>query len=159
MTLFGRGGSPPATSAEVASALEPVAGRYAVLLYTLGIVGTGLLAIPTLAGSAAYAFAEVFGWRQGIDQRVRRAPAFYAVLVLSLALGVALDAFDVNAVRALFWSAVLNGLLAPWLLLGVLWIASDRALMSGQPSPRSARVVVAITAVVMLIAGGAAAKG
>src|SRR6185295_14591190 len=76
------------TSKDVAEALRPVAGKYSALLYTIGIIGTGVLAIPTLAGSAAYAFSETFGWRQGMDERPRRAPAFYAMLTLAMVVGL-----------------------------------------------------------------------
>lgn len=154
LTLNRHGLTQPQSSREVAQALEPLAGRFSALLYTVGLVGTGVLAIPTLAGSAAYALAELFGWREGIDERFRGAPAFYAVIVLSLAAGVVLDFANVNAVKALFWTAVINGVLAPFLLLGILVAASDSTLMRGQPSLRITRVVVAIA---MLLMFGAAA--
>lgn len=154
LTLNRHGLTQPQSSREVAQALEPLAGRFSALLYTVGLVGTGVLAIPTLAGSAAYALAELFGWREGIDERFRGAPAFYAVIVLSLVAGVALDFANVNAVKALFWTAVINGVLAPFLLLGILIAASDSTLMRGQPSLLITRVVVAIA---MLLMFGAAA--
>jgi len=140
------------TSRNVAAALEPIAGRFAALLYTLGIVGTGALAIPTLAGSAAYALAETFGWHQGIDEPYLHARAFYAVVILSFLVGVTLDFANLNAVQALYWSAVLNGLLAPFLLLGILLVASDRVIMQGQPSSRLGRTTVAVTTVAMFAA-------
>ncbi len=140
------------TSKDVAAALEPLAGRFAALLYTTGIVGTGALAIPTLAGSAAYALAETFDWHQGIDEHYLEARAFYAVVVVSFVVGVALDFARVNAVRTLFWSAVLNGLLAPFLLFGILVVASDRTIMQEQPSSMLGRVTVGVTATAMLIA-------
>lgn len=141
------------TSREVAQALEPLAGPFATLLYTVGILGVGMLAIPTLAGSAAYAFAELFDWRQGIDERFRGAPAFYVVILLALTAGVLMDFANVNAVRALYWTAVLNGLLAPVLLVGILIAAADRRLMQGQPSSWLGRIVVGVTTVVMFVAG------
>lgn len=140
------------TSREVAEALQPLAGRLATLIYTIGIVGLGTLAIPTLAGSAAYAFAELFGWREGIDEQFRGAPAFYAAILIALGAGVAMDFANVNAVRALYWSAVINGLLAPFLLVGILLAASDARLMGGQPSSRLGRATVALTAVAMFAA-------
>lgn len=154
LTLNRHGLTQPQSSREVAQALEPLAGRFSALLYTVGLVGTGVLAIPTLAGSAAYALAELFGWREGIDERFRGAPAFYAVIVLSLTAGVALDYANVNAVKALFWTAVINGVLAPFLLLGILIAASDAKLMRGQPSLLITRIVVTIA---MLLMFGAAA--
>ncbi|MFL5563182.1 MAG: NRAMP family divalent metal transporter [Gemmatimonadaceae bacterium] len=149
LTLHRAGMTNPQTSREVAEALTPIAGRFASLLYTIGLLGTGTLAIPTLAGSGAYAFAEIFGWRQGIDEAYTRAPGFYAAFTCSVAIGIALDFANVNPVGALYWTAVINGVLAPFLLVGILIAASDRALMHGQPSSPLARAVVGVTAVLM----------
>jgi Mn2+/Fe2+ NRAMP family transporter len=152
-TLYAHGHTQLATSADVAAALRPLAGRFAMLLYTIGIVGTGLLAIPTLAGSAAYAFAETFKWRQGIDEKFTRARAFYAVIGVSITIGVAMDFIGISAVKALYWTAVINGLLAPFLLVGILHAASDRKLMHGQPSSWLGRAVVGVATVAMFAAG------
>jgi Mn2+/Fe2+ NRAMP family transporter len=152
LTLHPHGITSPQTSREVAEALEPLAGRYASLLYTLGLVGTGALAIPTLAGSAAYALSETFGWPEGMDETYARARAFYAVVIISIGAGVALDFADLNAVRTLFLSSVLNGLLAPFLLLGILLVAMDRNIMAGQPSSRLGEATVAVTTVAMFAA-------
>jgi Mn2+/Fe2+ NRAMP family transporter len=153
LTLHRAGISQVETSRQVAEALEPLAGRFASLLYTIGVVGTGALAIPTLAGSAAYAFAEVFGWKEGIDETYRRAPAFYATFVASIGIGVFLDFANVNAVSALYWTAVINGLLAPFLLVMILIAASDSTLMEGQPSSLLGRATVGVAAVLMAAAG------
>jgi NRAMP (natural resistance-associated macrophage protein)-like metal ion transporter len=153
LTLHRAGITNPETSREVASALRPLAGNLATLLYTVGVLGVGALAIPTLSGSAAYAFAETFNWSQGIDERFGRARAFYIVVIIAMLLGVAMDFANVNPVRALYWTAILNGLLAPFLLLGILITASDRVLMQGQPSSRLGRLVVALTTLVMFGAG------
>lgn len=152
LTLHKAGLTKLETSRQVAEALRPLAGRFASLLYTIGLLGTGALAIPTLAGSGAYAFAEIFGWRQGMDEPYRRAPAFYATFGCSVGLGIAMNFAHVNAVAALYWTAVINGVLAPFLLVGILIAASDAKLMQGQPSPRVGRFVVGITAVVMFAA-------
>jgi NRAMP (natural resistance-associated macrophage protein)-like metal ion transporter len=149
MTLHRHGLTNIETSKEVAQALRPLAGRFAEVLYTVGLVGVGLLAIPTLSGSAAYAFAETFGWKQGLDQKLTGARYFYAVMTLSTAAGVVLDFADVNPVKALYWSAVLNGLLAPFLLIGILAVASDRKIMKGQPSSRLARAAILVTTLLM----------
>jgi NRAMP (natural resistance-associated macrophage protein)-like metal ion transporter len=149
LTLHRAGVTKPETSREVAEALAPIAGRFASLLYTVGLLGTGALAIPTLAGSGAYAFAEIFGWRQGIDEPYNRAPGFYAMFISSVAIGVTLDFANVNAVGALYWTAVINGVLAPFLLVGILIAASDRELMQGQPSSPLGRAVVGATALLM----------
>jgi Mn2+/Fe2+ NRAMP family transporter len=152
-TLHAHGKTDLATSADVAAALRPLAGRFAMLLYTVGLVGTGLLAIPTLAGSAAYAFAETFNWRQGIDERFVRARAFYAIIGLSISAGIALDFSGISAVKALYWTAVINGLLAPFLLVGILLASTDRKLMRGQPSSILGRAVVGLTTLAMFAAG------
>jgi NRAMP (natural resistance-associated macrophage protein)-like metal ion transporter len=152
MTLHRHGLTNIETSREVAEALRPLAGPFAEILYTVGLVGVGLLAIPTLSGSAAYAFAETFGWKQGLDQKLTGARYFYGVMTLSTAVGVVLDFTDVNAVKALYWSAVLNGLLAPFLLLGILAVASDRKIMLGQPSSRLALIAVLATTLLMFLA-------
>ena len=149
LTLHRAGITNPETSREVASALRPLAGNLATLLYTVGVLGVGALAIPTLSGSAAYAFAETFGWNQGIDERFGRARAFYIVVIIAMLLGVGMDFANVNPVKALYWTAILNGLLAPFLLLGILITASDRVLMQGQPSSPLGRFVVALTTLVM----------
>jgi NRAMP (natural resistance-associated macrophage protein)-like metal ion transporter len=149
LTLHTHGITSPGTSKDVALALKPLAGRFAALLYTIGLVGTGILAIPTLAGSAAYAFAETFGWSEGIDEGFRRAKRFYLILAVATVAGVAINFASINAVRALYWSAVLNGLLAPLLLLGILLVARDRKLMLNQPSSGLGLLAVGVTTLVM----------
>jgi NRAMP (natural resistance-associated macrophage protein)-like metal ion transporter len=141
------------TSRQAAEALRPFAGKFAASLFTLGIVGVGFLAIPTLAGSAAYAFAETLGWRQGLNKKLRQARWFYALILGSTGVGVALDFIGINPVKALYWTAVINGLLAPFLLVGILVIAADKKLMQGQPSSRLGWLVVAITTAAMFAAG------
>jgi NRAMP (natural resistance-associated macrophage protein)-like metal ion transporter len=141
------------TTRQAAEALRPLAGKFAATLFTVGIVGVGFLAIPTLAGSAAYAFAETLGWRQGLDKKLKQARAFYALILVSTGVGVGLDFVGTNPVKALYWTAVINGLLAPFLLVAILVVASDKKLMQGQPSSRLGWTVVAITTVAMFAAG------
>jgi NRAMP (natural resistance-associated macrophage protein)-like metal ion transporter len=141
------------TSRQAAEALRPFAGNFAATLFTLGIVGVGFLAIPTLAGSTAYAFAETLGWRQGLSKKLKQARWFYALIVVSTAVGVALDFIGINPVKALYWTAVINGLLAPFLLVAILIVAADKKLMQGQPSSRLGWIVVAITTIAMFAAG------
>jgi Mn2+/Fe2+ NRAMP family transporter len=152
LTLHPHGITHPETTTEVAAALQPLAGPYATALYTAGIIGTGALAIPTLAGSAAYAVAELLGWREGMDEPPSGAPGFYAVFALSIALAMAMSFAELSPVRALYWSAILNGLLAPFLLVAILAVAADPVIMAGQPSSRTAQVVVLLTAGAMLAA-------
>jgi NRAMP (natural resistance-associated macrophage protein)-like metal ion transporter len=141
------------TSRQAAEALRPFAGNFAATLFTIGIVGVGFLAIPTLAGSSAYAFAETFGWRQGLDKKLKQARSFYAVILLSTAVGVGMDFAHINPVKALYWTAVINGLLAPFILVAILIVAADKKLMQGQPSSRLGWAVVALTTVAMFAAG------
>jgi NRAMP (natural resistance-associated macrophage protein)-like metal ion transporter len=141
------------TSRQAAEALRPFAGNFATTVFTLGIVGVGFLAIPTLAGSAAYAFAETLGWRQGLNKKLTGARWFYTLILVSTAVGVALDFIGINPVKALYWTAVINGLLAPFLLVAILIVAADKKLMQGQPSSRLGWIVVAITTIAMFVAG------
>jgi Mn2+/Fe2+ NRAMP family transporter len=141
------------TSRQAAEALRPFAGNFAATLFTLGIVGVGFLAIPTLAGSTAYAFAETLGWRQGLNKKLRQARWFYALILGSTGAGIALDFIGINPVKALYWTAVINGLLAPFLLVAILVVAADKKLMQNQPSSRLGWIVVAITTVAMFAAG------
>ncbi|HEV8118514.1 MAG TPA: divalent metal cation transporter [Thermoanaerobaculia bacterium] len=152
LTLHRHGVTKLETSRQVAEALRPLVGRFAELLYTVGLIGVGLLAIPTLSGSAAYAFAETFGWKHGLDKKLRSARYFYGVVILSTVAGIAIDFLDVNPVQALYWSAVINGLLAPFLLVGILVLASDRKIMQGQPSSPLSRAVVAVATLLMFAA-------
>ena len=149
LTLHKHGITKIETSKQAAEALLPLAGRFAYLLYTAGLIGVGFLAIPTLAGSAAYAFAETFHWKQGLDQKLKHARAFYAVVTLSTLIGIGLDFANVNPVKALFWTAVINGLLAPFLLVGILLAASDSVIMNKQPSSKLSLIVVGITTLFM----------
>ncbi|MFZ3374926.1 MAG: Nramp family divalent metal transporter [Chthoniobacterales bacterium] len=152
LTLHAHGIKDIDTSKQAAEALKPLAGSIAYTLYTVGLIGVGLLAIPTLTGSAAYAFAETFKWRQGLDERFKGARYFYGVIILSTVVGIAMDFLGINPVKALFWTAVINGLLAPFLLIGILFVACDRKLMNGQPSSWVSRVAVAITMLAMFVA-------
>ncbi len=152
LTLHAHGNTNIETSKQAAEALKPLAGVLAYTLYTVGLIGVGLLAIPTLTGSAAYAFAETFKWRQGLDERFRGARYFYGVIVLSTVVGIAMDFCNINPVKALFWTAVINGVLAPFLLIGILFVACDRKLMNGQPSSWISRIAVAVTMLAMFVA-------
>jgi Mn2+/Fe2+ NRAMP family transporter len=137
------------TTRDAATALRPLAGTHAYILYTLGIVGTGLLAIPTLAGSAAYAVAETFDWACGMDERFENAVSFYSVFILATVVGAALDFFNVDPIKALLWSAIINGVLAPFLLVALFLVATDQKIMHGQTSSVVTRTVVALTAILM----------
>ena len=151
-TLHTHGVTNPQTTKDIVSALQPLAGRFATLLFAIGIVGVGFLAIPTLAGSAAYAFSEIFRLRHGLDEKLSRARAFYGVMGLSIVLGIALTFTHIKPVDALFLTAVINGILAPPLLVGILLVACDRKIMLNQTSSMLGRIVVGITTVGMAFA-------
>jgi NRAMP (natural resistance-associated macrophage protein)-like metal ion transporter len=149
VTLHKHGITKVETSKQAAEALRPLAGKFAYLLYTLGIIGVGLLAIPVLAGSAAYALAETFDWRQGIDKHFGGARAFFSVIIFSMLVGVFLDFLKVNPMKALYWTAIVNGLLAPFLLVGILLVSSDNKIMLKQPSSRLSLTIVGLVTVLM----------
>jgi Mn2+/Fe2+ NRAMP family transporter len=148
-TLHRHGVTNIESSRQAAEALGPLAGRFAAIIYTLGILGVGFLAIPTLAGSAAYALCETLHWKEGLDEKLKSARAFYAVIIAATSAGIILDFLHVNPVKALFWTAVINGLLAPFLLVGLVILASDKKVMMGQPSSLLSRVLVGATALIM----------
>jgi len=152
LTLYRHGITDIQTSRQAAEALVPLAGRFASLLYTVGLLGVGFLAIPTLTGSAAYALAETFGWDQGLDAKLGKARAFYAVILVSTSAAIIFDYCDVNPLKALYWSAVVNGLLAPFLLVGIFLVMRDPVIMKGQPSSRLGQCVVALTTFLMVAA-------
>ena len=141
------------TTKEAAEALRPLAGPFATFLYTVGLIGVGCLAIPTLAGSAAYAFAETFDWPEGLDEPYEGARAFYVILVTSIACGILMDFLKLSPIKTLFWTAITNGLLAPFLLVGIYLVATDTKLMKRQPSSGLNRVVVLMAIVAMFGAG------
>jgi Mn2+/Fe2+ NRAMP family transporter len=155
LTLHTHGITAISSSREAAEALRPLAGNLATTVYTVGIVAVGFLAIPTLAGSAAYAFAETMDWSHGLDQKLKQARSFYAVVIVSVLTGVIMDFLNINPIDALFWTAVINGMLAPFLLLAVLAVARDARIMLGQPSSGLSQVTVAVATLVMF--GAAAA--
>ncbi len=155
LTLHTHGFINISSSKEVSEALRPLAGNLATLLYTVGIVSVGFLAIPTLAGSAAYAFAETLKWTHGLDEHWGKAKAFYAVILISIGLGIAIDFININPIKALYWSAVLNGLLAPFLLLGIFLVARDNKVMNGQASSKLNQGIVALTILLMFAASAA----
>jgi NRAMP (natural resistance-associated macrophage protein)-like metal ion transporter len=159
LTLHRRGITDVQTSRQAAEALAPLAGNFAAGLYAVAIVAVGLLAIPTLAGSAGYAFSEAFNWPHGLSKKFSDAHAFYGVILLSVAFGICSDFLKVNPMKFLFWSAVINGVLAPFLLCGILLIAGDRTIMKTQTSSLLNRTVVGITTLAMFAAALAMVYG
>jgi NRAMP (natural resistance-associated macrophage protein)-like metal ion transporter len=153
VTLHGRTGQPEIkTAADAAEALRPLAGHFAFLLFALGIIGTGLLAVPVLAGSAAYAVSETFHWRASLESKPQKAPRFYVVIAAATLLGIALNSLGLDPIRALYWSAVLNGIVAVPLMF-VLMIMSNNEKIVGQfRLPFILRNLGWLATVVMLLA-------
>ena len=151
-TLHAHGTTDIATAQDAAEALRPFAGKGAYLLFTLGIIGTGMLAVPVLAGSAAYAVAEAEAWRGSLTDGPRVAPRFYGVLAVSMLLGLALDYVGFNPVKMLFYSAVLNGVLAPPLIVLVVLLTSNADVMGARVSSRLLRALGWAAAAIMTAA-------
>jgi NRAMP (natural resistance-associated macrophage protein)-like metal ion transporter len=151
-TLHAAGITNIQTSAQAARALEPLAGRFAFALFTAGIVGTGLLAVPVLAGSAAYGVAEAFKWRASLENRPSEARQFYGVLAVATLVGLALNFVGMNPIRALFWSAVINGVVSVPLMVVTLLMAVNPRVMGKFTLPLRLRVLGWIATVAMLVA-------
>jgi Mn2+/Fe2+ NRAMP family transporter len=117
------------TAAQAAEALRPIAGRFAFLLFSLGIIGTGLLALPVLAGSASYAVGEIFKWRTGLEAKPHRAKKFYILLAAIMLVGLGLNVIRIDPIKALFWSAVVNGVVAPPIMVAMMLLASRSEVM------------------------------
>jgi NRAMP (natural resistance-associated macrophage protein)-like metal ion transporter len=128
-TLNAHGVTDIQTSAQAAEALKPIAGAATFVVFALGIVGTGLLAVPVLAGSAAYATGEAFGWHVGLARRLRRAPAFYATIAIATLVGAGLNFTPIDPIKALFWSAVINGVVAVPVMVMMMLLASRPKIM------------------------------
>lgn len=151
-TLHAHGKTTIDTAQQAAEALKPLAGNGAYLLFTLGLIGTGMLGVPVLAGAAAYAVAEASNWRGTLEDKPRLAKKFYAIVASSMILGLALDYAGFNAVRMLFWSAVLNGVLAPPLVGLVVLLTSSKKVMGDRVNPPLLKWLGWATAAVMAIA-------
>lgn len=128
-TLHAQGVTDIQTAAQAAEALRPVAGVFAFALFAIGIIGTGLLAVPVLAGSAAFAISEARGWKSGLEYHPSQAIGFYAIIVVATATGVILDWSNLDPIKALFWSAVLNGISAVPIMIAMMLLASRRSTM------------------------------
>jgi len=134
-TLHAHGQTDITTARQAAEALRPLAGNGAYLLFTLGLIGTGMLGVPVLVGSSAYAVSEGSMWRGSMADKPKSARKFHAMMALAMALGLALNFAGFNAVKMLFWSAVINGLLAPPLILLVILLTSSQKVMGNRVNP------------------------
>ncbi len=148
-TLNAQGITDIATAADAALALKPIAGEFAGLLFLLGILGVGLLSVPVLAGSTAYAVAETFGWRESLELKPLQAKAFYAVIVLSMFVALALNLIGIEPIKFLILAAVLNGLAAPVLMAIVWWLARDAKLLGKWVSPLWSKLLLGFATLAM----------
>ncbi|MFA6154785.1 NRAMP family divalent metal transporter [Mesorhizobium sp.] len=151
-TLHANGITQIQTSSQAAEALRPVAGEFAFAIFAIGIIGTGMLAVPVLAGSAAYAVAEMFEWPEGLDRRPREAKAFYGVIAVATLGGLTLTFVGLDPIPALYWSAVVNGILAAPLMAIMMMIATNPRIMGHLTLPRWMALGGAVATVVMALA-------
>jgi len=140
------------SAADAAQALRPLAGEAASILFALGIIGAGFLAVPVLTGSAAYAVAETFGWKHSLDDRPHQAKAFYAVIAVSTLIGMLINFLGINPIDALFYTAVINGFLSPPLLVVVMLISANKKIMRNRVNNNLTNIVGWVTAAVMFAA-------
>ncbi|CAB4649771.1 unannotated protein [freshwater metagenome] len=151
-TLGARGPATISSAEQAAEALRPLAGDSAGLLFSLGIIGTGLLSVPVLAGSTAYALSEAFGWREGLSLKLTQAKAFYGVIAFSMIAGLFMNLAGVNSVRALYWSALVNGLVAGPLIVLVWILARSPDIMGTHSSGRASQLFVGGAALIAVVA-------
>ncbi|HEV8431284.1 MAG TPA: divalent metal cation transporter [Pyrinomonadaceae bacterium] len=140
------------SAADAASALEPLAGGAAKYLFAVGLIGVGFLAVPVLTGSAAYAVAEAFDWECKLDDKPHEAKRFYAVIAVSTLVGVLINFAGINAMSALYWTAVINGLISPPLLVIIMLVSNNKAVMGGNVNGTAANIVGWLAAIVMFAA-------
>jgi Mn2+/Fe2+ NRAMP family transporter len=151
-TLFKAGQTNIQSATDAAQALKPLAGRGASVLLAVGLIGSGLLAVPVLTGSSAYAVTGALGGRHGFNQKPGRAKLFYGVIIVSTMVGVLLNFIGVNPIRALFLAAMINGFLAPPLLVVIMLVASNRQIMGDRVNSRRSNLLGWTTTVVMFVA-------
>lgn len=154
--LFSHGVTDIQSAAQAAEALRPFAGNATYLLFAIGIIGTGLLAIPVLAGSSSYAIAESFKWREGLYRPLRQAHAFYGVIVISMLIGLGLNFIGLDPFKALIYSAVANGVVAPVVLLFIVLTASNKKIMGEWANKRFTTFMGWVVVCLMAISGAAA---
>lgn len=151
-TLHAHGITDIQTTAQAAEALRPLAGPFAFMMFALGVIGTGLLAVPVLSASSAYALGEALEWPVGLGRRPREAKAFYATLAVATLIGAIMNFTGIDPIRALFWSAVLNGIIAVPLMFVMMFMADDRRIMGNHTLPISLKTLGWFASVVMLLA-------
>ncbi len=155
-TLFVGGITNIATASDAALALAPFAGQWATTLFAIGIIGTGMLAIPVLAGSTAYAIAESFGWREGLYRKLREARAFYGVITFSVVIGILINFVGIDAIKALIYSAIANGLVAPLILICIVHLSASKKIMGQYKNSTTKNIIGWIVIILMSITAIAA---
>jgi Mn2+/Fe2+ NRAMP family transporter len=160
VTLHVSGVTDIETAAQAAGALRPLAGDFAFLLFAIGIIGVGLIGVPVLAGSAAYALAEAMGWKSGLERKPKNARGFYGVIAVSVLLGLVIQYSPISPMKALFWSAVINGVVAVPLMVVIILIASSKSVMGAFTASRPilalgwiGAAIMGFAAVLMFIPG------
>ena len=139
-TLFQNGITNIGTAADAASALRPFAGNFAFILFAIGIIGVGLLAIPVLAGSASYAISETFGWKSGLYRKLKQATSFYGVIILAMVLGIILNFVGLDPIKALIYAAVLNGVISPIILFLIVRIGGSSEIMGEYKNKKAGNI-------------------
>jgi len=152
-TLFTNGITNIATAADAALALRPLAGDFAFFLFALGILGTGLLALPVLAGSASYAISESFGWQEGLYKKIKQAGAFYGIIVLAVILGIALNFIGLDPIKALIYSAVLNGIISPLMIFFIVHLSGDKKIMGDFKNKKIGNILGWLTFILVALVG------
>jgi Mn2+/Fe2+ NRAMP family transporter len=141
-----------ATAADAANALRPIAGNNAYLLFAVGVIGIGLLAIPVLAGGVSYALAETFGWKEGLSYKLKEASAFYGVIIIATMIGLGINFVGIDPIKALIYSAVANGLVAPVLLILIVLLSSNKKIMGQYASGFWAKILGWLCVALMSVA-------
>ena len=154
--LFGNGITDIKTASQAAEALRPFAGDATYLLFAIGIIGTGMLSIPVLAGASSYALAESFKWREGLYYKLHQAHAFYGLIIISMMIGMALNFIGLDPFKTLIYSAVVNGLVAPVILALIVIISSNKKVMGEWVNKRSTTVIGWFVTILMALAGAGA---
>ena len=152
VTLHAAGVTDINTAAQAANALRPLAGDFAFALFALGILGVGLIGVPVLAGSSAYALAEAMGWKEGLERRARDARGFYGVIAVSVLGALVIQYSPISPMKALFWSAVINGVVAVPLMVVIMILVAKRSVMGAHTASRSLQILGWIATGVMGLA-------
>jgi Mn2+/Fe2+ NRAMP family transporter len=137
------------TAADAANALRPLAGEFAYILFAVGILGVGLIGVPVLAGSGAYALAETMGWNTGLEREATNARGFYSIIAVSLLAGLGIQYLPISPMKALFWSAVINGVVAVPLMAVIILLVSKKSVMGAYVASRQIVILGWIAALVM----------